>query len=368
MRWKIKLVISYNLEALQTATFQLFAWKSTKNPYKSVVLNLKNGRIYLRGLLLDEVAIKILKCGTDELLQQDESGFSIQSWESGSIYQLRIKKRTSVDIDISFSEKDKTKINIMSVRDDFGIVFDNQLLTLDNELDNIPFPAALSETIGLYAKFNTLRLESTRRSIASLFLHYSISTVPNLGNKLCIDEESPLSLVKQVSRDGESKIAKYHGPVDFVIGHSKLMTRMPNDAAVIVIEIKKSDTFSESLHQVVAQAASLLLFRKEQIPPRGLNGSGGPIFFVRTDGERWIFSKLFKDDRSLRVQHSHEVKLNILEDKIESEKIQEIFDWLRFLIKSGRDSSPRTSTTEQNMTAEIDESVLSCDFLDLNIQ
>jgi hypothetical protein len=195
------------------------------------------------------------------------------------------QKNSSVDIDVSFSEKDKEKMNIITVRDDFGICFDDTLWTCNVDTP-MKYPRALAETIGLFAEFNTLRVEPSRRSIVSLFLHYSISVVSTQTSKLCIDEETPLAIVRQVIRNGESKNIRYHGPVDFVIGHSKMLSTMPNDAAVLVIETKKTDTFDESLPQVVAQAAALLFFRREQEPPRGVHGSGGPIYFIRTDGER----------------------------------------------------------------------------------
>jgi hypothetical protein len=258
-------------------------------------------------------------------------------------------------------------MNIITVRDDFGINFDDTVWTYDVDTP-MRYPEALAETIGLFAEFNTLRLEPSRRSIVSLFLHYSISVVPTQTSKLCIDEETPLAIVRQVIRNGESKNIRYHGPVDFVIGHSKMLSTMPNDAAVLVIETKKSDTFDESLPQVVAQAAALLFFRREQKPPRGVNGSGGPIYFIRTDGERWIFSKLTCDEGFLKVQHSDEVKLNIRQNEIESETIQVIFDWLRYVITSGRDSSPRTSVIkESEQKIALDNSTLSAEFLSMQV-
>jgi hypothetical protein len=349
------------------ATFQLFAWKATKNPFKTITLDLQDGRIYLRSLIIDEGFTELRRMDTDTLLQQGEDGYSIQAWQPGETYRLRFKKNSSVDIDVSFSEKAKEKMNIITVRDDFGICFDDTLWTYDADTP-MKYPEALAETIGLFAEFNTLRLEPSRRSIVSLFLHYSISVVPTQTSKLCIDEETPLAIVRQVIRNGESKNIRYHGPVDFVIGHSKMLSTMPNDAAVLVIETKKTDTFDESLPQVVAQAAALLFFRREQKPPRGVNGSGGPIYFIRTDGERWIFSKLTCDEGFLKVQHSDEVKLNIRQNKIESETVQVIFDWLRYIITSGRDSSPRTSVikeTEQKIA--LDNSTLSAEFLSMRI-
>ena len=105
-------------------------------------------------------------------------------------------------------------MNILVVRDDFGIKFDDTLWLFSGEM--IEFPGALLETL---AKYNTLRLEASRRTIVSLFLHYAISTVAKGKEQLCIDEETPLAIVY---RNGDAKNVRYSGPVDFVIGHSKL--------------------------------------------------------------------------------------------------------------------------------------------------
>ncbi len=153
---------------------------------------------------------------TDTLLQQDEHAYSIQSWQSDETYRLRFKKNSSIDIDVSFSEKDKEKMNIITVCDDFGINFDDTLWTYDVDTP-MRYPEALSETIGLIAQFNTLRLEPSRRSIVSLFLHYSLSVVPTQTSKLCIDEETPHTIVRQVIRNCESKNIRYHGPANFYL-------------------------------------------------------------------------------------------------------------------------------------------------------
>jgi hypothetical protein len=199
----------------ESATFQLFARKATKNPFKTITLDLQDGHIYLRSLLIDEGFTESRRMDTDTLLQQDEHGYSIQSWQSDETYRLRFKKNSSIDIDVSFSEKDKEKMNIITVRDDFGINFDDTLWTYDVDTP-MRYPEALAETIGLIAQFNTLRLEPSRRSIVSLFLHYSISKVPTQTSKLCIDEETPLAIVRQVIRNGESKNIRYPWPSEFL--------------------------------------------------------------------------------------------------------------------------------------------------------
>lgn len=75
----------------------------------------------------------------------------------------------------------------------------------------------------------------------------------------------------------------------------------------------------------------------------------------------------------LKVQHSDEVKLNIRQNKIESETVQVIFDWLRYIIKSGRDSSPRSSVVVEGSEPQKEAvepefpTTLSSEFLSLHI-
>ena len=107
-----------------------------------------------------------------------------------------------------------------------------------------------------------------------------------------------------------------------LLGHFKNSLDMPEDAAVMVTNMKSSDAFYRVLPQAVAQAAALLFFRRGMKPPRGLDGSGGPIVFIRTDGERWIFSKMTCKEGFPKVQHSPEFKLDICEKNIRNDIVQ----------------------------------------------
>lgn len=149
------------------------------------------------------------------LLLSDTDGLSIQKWVSRQKYRLKVKAGNSIDIETNFSEKDQEKMNIVIVRDDFNIQFDNTIWESTNE--STEFPAALSETLALFAQYNTLRLEPSRRSILSLFIHYAISTIPTGKSMLCIDEETQLAIVRSVTREGTPKTVRYSGAVDFII-------------------------------------------------------------------------------------------------------------------------------------------------------
>lgn len=351
------------------ATFQFFTWKA-KNPFQTLKLELVDGRLYLRTLLQENGFAELYwidSTGGNVLVQQHESGFSIHVWEVGKTYKLRVKTSVAVDIDIKFSEKDKDKLNIFNVQEDFKITFDKPAWNIGDLDEKLDCPSELVKAIELFAKFNTLRLETSRRTIVSLFIHFATAAIPEGPKMLCVDEGTPLTITQRVNRDGEYKNVRYHGPVDFVIGHSKTGDLMPKDAGLFVIETKTSETFSQSLAQVVAQAAALLLYRRSKIPARGLNGSGGPIHFVRTDGEHWIFSRMTCEDSKLKVRHSAEYKVNIKDNHVEIDKIQVIFDWLRFVIKNSRDSSPRSSVIHESNDDAFVDTVITAGFASLGL-
>ena len=200
-------------------------------------------------------------------------------------------------------------------------------------------------------------MQRARRSIVSLFLHHAISTITEGKNKLCIDEETHLAILRNVDRYGEVQNVKYFGPVNFVIGYSKMISSMPKDAAVLVTLAERIHALDCSLPQMVAQAAALLFFRRGRKPNRGFDGSGGPIVFIRTDGEEWIFSKMVCEDGVPIVEHSQVYKINIFKNDIENDILQQIFDWLRYAITIGRDSMSQFGQTEVN-----DEETLTAEF------
>ena len=366
-RWTNGQTYKLRVSPNEKATFQLYSWKAKKRPFKVITLQLDEARIPLKTLLQAENITHLYQIDVDGeiCLLADEDGFSVQKWTNGQTYKLRVKSSTSVDIEITFSEKDHEKMNILSVRDDFSIKFEKTPWLFSG--DSIEVPVALTQTLALFAQFNTLRLEASRRSIVSVFLHFAISTVSEGKSKLCIDEETPLAITRNVDRNGELKTVRYSGPVDFVIGHSKMQSNMPRDAAVMAIETKKSETFDRSLSQVVAQAAALLYYRRGVKPPRGLEGSGGPIVFIRTDGERWIFSKMTCKEGVPIVQHSNEFNLDICQNNIQNDTVQQVFNWITHAITIGRDSSPRASFSQVVQNQPDEQETLDASFSDLQI-
>ena len=133
-----------------------------------------------------------------------------------------------------------------------------------------------------------------------------------------------------MNRHGECLNVRYSGPIDFVIGSSRPILDTIEDASVIVTRMKKGFYYVEA--KVVAQAVALLNFRRGATHPRGVNGSGGHIVFICTDGERWIFSKLTCDREVLQ---STEFNVNICENNMEESALGDIFNWIRYAITVG---------------------------------
>ena len=137
--------------------------------------------------------------------------------------------------------------------------------------------------------------------------------------------------------------------MDVVIGHSKPNNQVLHDAIVLILEVKKKDTLDKALPQVIAQAAANLHFRRKA--KRGMDKTGGPIHFIRTNGITWIFSKMSSDENDgLIVQHSAE--MSILQDgEFNLEQTLKIFNWLVNVIEQSRDSSPRSLVVNVNQEA-----------------
>ncbi|EPZ36071.1 hypothetical protein ROZALSC1DRAFT_26931 [Rozella allomycis CSF55] len=353
------------------ANFHFYYWNTKSNatkPYKKITLMLVHGKIYLKSLLEDEEASEIfLKNGHKQVkLQYDSNGLSVKTWRPDETYHLIVKKPLSVDIQITFSEKNEAKLNVLIVKNDFNLEFHDSEWTMSADYAPVDIPIGLCEALKAMGEFNSLRKEMSRRSVVSVFIHFVLSSIPQGKAKLCVDEEPLFQIVRECMRDDGTKHVQYSGPLDFVIGHSRVAEIMPSDAAVIVVETKKSDAFDKSLPQALAQAATVMHYRRSK--KKGENGSGGPVYFVRTDAERWIFSRIIMINGSATAQHSREYRVDLrklTESKVAS--ANEIFNWIRFLIQSGRDSSPRASLQSLDQTIEYDDGLTKDIFNDMEI-
>ena len=87
--------------------------------------------------------------------------------------------------------------------------------------------------------------------------------------------------------------------------------------------------------------------------------------FARAEG--WIFSKMACEEGAPTVQHSSEFKLNICQNNIEQDTVQQIFDWLRYAITEGRNSTPRASLVQMVQNVTNDEETITGVFSSLQM-
>lgn len=205
-----------SVNAAETAKFELYAWKASKKPFEVILLSLDKGQIPLAALLRATNFLRLYRIDVDGdvllvALVAGKDGFSTHRWANGQTFKLRVAASICVDTELSFSELDNEKMNILLVRDDFGIKFDEKVWLFSG--DSVQFPVALTETLALFAQFNSLRVQPSRRSIVSLLLHSAISAVPEGETKLCIDEGTPLAIVRNINRYGDKMNVRYFGTV-----------------------------------------------------------------------------------------------------------------------------------------------------------
>ncbi|EPZ36782.1 hypothetical protein O9G_005557 [Rozella allomycis CSF55] len=76
---------------------------------------------------------------------------------------------------------------------------------------------------------------------------------------------------------------------------------MPLDPSAFVLEVKQPATMRNAKGHALAQSFAAPNLKKSN--NRGLNGSGGPVVIVQTDGEPRIFSQMTAIDKGLLVEN-----------------------------------------------------------------
>ncbi|KAJ3079715.1 hypothetical protein HK102_003554, partial [Quaeritorhiza haematococci] len=341
----------------ETAKFQFFEWRATKRPFREHDIELQEGRIPIH-FLLDKIGGGASELHlNDILLSHDKNGLSFHRFTPNETHRLKVKRAKTVDEEIKFSENlDSSQMHL-----DFGINEAHQIWDVDDSTFQRQAPDAMLALLDLFLQFNTARLEAARRYIISTFLLYALDSVAPGRSPQCIDEECGLAYVLTRKTDQAIINVKYHGAADFVVGHSRSDSKMPEDATVLVIEVKRGQTFEGSFKQVLAQAATALKTREEK--NRGVDQKGGPVYFVLSDGWNWTFSRLVsgggeqEQDSELIVQEGSTLILSKTKKRIEGQRrelfireaVDKVFSWLCFVIEQSRDASPRTSLSGLDM-------------------
>lgn len=323
---------------------ELYSWeaKSSAKPKLENVVRLFNGRFSVRDLIISLGIMSLQSFDTGFTVAMLEDGLSADVYEGESTLKLRMKEHQSPDITIGFSSA-----KLEDVLLDFDMRFTEDRYWLqDTEISHAS--DIVSQVLGDYSRFNTKRSEASRRFIISTLTLYATMEVDGGDNVMVIDEEAKFECTTHSTRNNVHRTVKYNGPYDYSIGHARQLTKILEDASVTIIEAKKWQKFEESIPQVLAQAATSLIIRRNNA--RGYDKSGGPVFFVLSDGENWMFGKLEAGKGTkITATHSDILRVNI-NDPIDNLSLDKVYSCLVRVIKAGRDSSPRGSM--QNLTEQ----------------
>ncbi|KAI8916421.1 hypothetical protein EDD86DRAFT_15615 [Gorgonomyces haynaldii] len=212
--------------------------------------------------------------------------------------------------------------------------------TISKDATLMEVPSQLKWFLQIFHKFNTMRLENSRRLIVSLIVHTAVSMVDN-GN-LRIDEELNLEIIKETTRESNDVTVKYHGMLDIVVGYSGIRGEMPKDAALLVVEVKTGSTYEDGFKQALAQAATFLEIRREH--KKGHDGNGGPVYFIVSNGIRWRFATLDWDGDHMAFQDTEDMHLSFVQSSSFNESTQKMFSVVVEMIKLCEAASPRVSS------------------------
>ncbi|RKO92898.1 hypothetical protein BDK51DRAFT_31157 [Blyttiomyces helicus] len=211
------------------------------------------------------------------------------------------------------------------------------------------------DSISIITASNSMQSESARRTIISLNLSYALHTVDPDAKFLTIAEEINIDVIKEVEYDGISETVQYKSPADFLVGHSRntrsTAKRTHSDAALLVVEAKSRTTFEAALGQVIAQAASILCYRRNAERGRGAYRT----YWAYSDGERWVFGYVRPEGagRSVRVRKTDEIK-GLLKPGFDKKGCELVFNHVVGLRSTARNSLVDLSETGDCNDEEAD--------------
>jgi hypothetical protein len=140
-----------------------------------------------------------------------------------------------------------------------------------------------------------------------------------------------------------------------------------------VIEVKKDMISQDSYPQVLAQAAASLKIRGRN--KRGVDGDGGPVFFILTNGFEWVFHRVSIAESQLNVMTSARFSLNMSHDvqsrqHLNEDQAKRVYSCLAYVVESALKSSPRASavTREASLDVELDAAAQNLGNLSLDHQ
>ncbi|KAJ3049703.1 hypothetical protein HK097_009329 [Rhizophlyctis rosea] len=327
-----------------------YSWTGTK-PRDDMTLKLSpDGRIPIRAVLRAKRLTKVAvwERGPPEVqyqLLEDDNGNSTDVFEfkSGEERVIHIRGRSSVDVDRSETFQ---QVAVEQVYSDFNLEGGE---VWKPELNSYSLP---DDILSLFSRMNrrhTMRLESTRRHVLFQYLLCAMDAADDDG-VMCMDEETHMEIIKNV---GDQRV-KYHGMVDFVVGHSMMHRKLLKDGIVITMEMKQPDTLSKTLGQVLAGTSTSEAIRELSDPPRGLP-SDRKTYFIFGDGEVWQFGYILRPSVGLkgkvflsevvtgRVLHEQIPGAKVPDGLVDEEGVKRVYNWMVHVVREAKMSSPRAS-------------------------
>lgn len=337
------------------ATFKFCELKANAPPFTSRDVDLQDGRIHVNSVLnllgSSAKALMRIEGPVVDFISTIEEGLSDAQFEANETYFLYVERATSRNINISYSDQN---LSMRTVCADFGIKFHMQQWDLSKLLEerwpqeSMPCPSeTLLDFIDQTKRLRVQRSEGSWSNVVNNFLLSALDKVAaSPQQSLRLADNSHLSFkVPRKDLNDHITMAQYNGFADFVVGHSPEGNKILQDTSLLVVEVKTAEMLSKAQPQALAQAAVCLNVR--WMKRRGENHTGGPVYFARTDGMTWIFSKLHKTDEGLQVTEAS--PCTWLSEGSPSRgaggSLKKLFGMLVYILEESQRSSPRVSAT-----------------------
>jgi hypothetical protein len=262
--------------------------------------------------------------------------------------------------------------NIVEVERDFNIpraVIGSLECPVTAEVEHPLFPFfSMAMRACLWA--SSLRLETEMRYLVATVMHFAMIDVANFDP--ANPNVAPANITQRLHAEASTEcrtsmngmIVHYNGNVDFVVAYlPEPSTRELANASLLVIEVKvgvlrvPSDDFAQAL----AQAAATLEIRAakkrreaevlaDQARARGdeaplqAPGTGGPIYFVLTNGRAWFIGKLDIVNGAKRVWLSQQI---VIADRVNREfnerEGSRLIRWITMILRECLQDTPTTA-------------------------
>ncbi|KAI8817875.1 uncharacterized protein EV422DRAFT_540305 [Fimicolochytrium jonesii] len=337
-----------------SATLRLFRpqQRVRTRPFRTVTIDLVDGRLPL--FYFEQMGIVSASLWTEDSLRligfmppsaslpHYNLSLSLQTFTDGASIDVKAEEEPAYSRAEAFSEALPD-----TIMRDFGLEEDDATWT--PAIGSMPMPSDLTSMLGRHRQRSLLVSESSRRTVISIYLTCALDVVDHDKEHLLVGEEIGVTLVKSVDRTDEGlgkDVVRYNGPLDFVVGHFPGDRRptqdIASDAALCVVEAKKSKTFENGYYQVLAQASTILCHRRTKARGRGAYRT----YFAYTDGERWAFGYLRPRGDRILVKRSAIVVGKLKGKIMDVEGCTRVYNHLIALIHRAYRSTPRNSRVD----------------------